>query len=82
LFFVFTSFGANPRSKKGLTIVWHAVVRGIWKTQNDIFFSSEIKNAEQFVDQIHYKKNFFCQGRNPLEKATKAMRNRSLRGVK
>jgi hypothetical protein len=55
LFISFASFvgnGSSKKRKKGLAVIWHALIWVIWKVRNDRIFNNKLLSVEEVVDMV------------------------------
>jgi hypothetical protein len=48
----FLGFTSSEKRKKGLSMIWHAVVWVIWKVRNDLIFNNKSITEEEVVDLV------------------------------
>lgn len=43
---------SNKKIRKGLRLIWHAVVWSLWMTRNDRIFNNSLHVADELVEDI------------------------------
>lgn len=43
---------SNKKIRKGLRMIWHAVVRSLWRARNDRIFNNLMRAAEEVVEDV------------------------------
>jgi hypothetical protein len=46
------SSGRRKRIQRGLMLIWHATIRGIWQSRNNMIFNDESIDVVSIVDDI------------------------------
>jgi hypothetical protein len=51
-FAVFVWYAIDKRTKKGLILIWNAIMWVLWKNQNECVFNNKEINIEEMVDHV------------------------------
>lgn len=65
LWYCWDGLSSNKMTRKGLRLIWHAVVWSIWKALNDRVFNNSTADVEEVVEAIKVLSWRRCLSRLP-----------------